>query len=358
VKRSDRLDLKAGEWVEVRSRTEIVATLDEHGRLDELPFMPEMLQYCGRRLRVSRRADKTCDYIQAWSIRRMTDTVHLEGVRCDGSGHGECQAGCLIFWKEAWLNRVDGSIIRLEDGTDASRSSTQCGNEGMVGNIFAASHVTDAAGETVYSCQGTDVPKYTSPMKGWDPRQYIRDLRSGNLATGLAGDSRSGRALEFILEVLTVLRALIISVFNRVQAKRHGAPYPFIEGTATNTSIDLLHLQAGEVVQVRTKEEIMATLDHKQRNRGLWFDSEMLPYCGGIYRVLRPVHQIIDEKTGKMIKMKNPCIILEGVVCRSDFHRLCPRAIYPYWRENWLRRANDASVVSVKEISGSCTAFR
>jgi hypothetical protein len=41
------LDLKAGEWVEVRSREEILATLDERSRLENLPFMPEMLHYCG-----------------------------------------------------------------------------------------------------------------------------------------------------------------------------------------------------------------------------------------------------------------------------------------------------------------------
>ena len=55
------LDLKAREWVEVRSREEILATLDERSRLENLPFMPEMLHYCGQRLRVFKRADKTCD---------------------------------------------------------------------------------------------------------------------------------------------------------------------------------------------------------------------------------------------------------------------------------------------------------
>jgi hypothetical protein len=37
------LNLKAGQWVEVRSREEILATLDERGRLENLPFMREML---------------------------------------------------------------------------------------------------------------------------------------------------------------------------------------------------------------------------------------------------------------------------------------------------------------------------
>jgi len=79
----------------------------------------------------------------------------------------------------------------------------------------------------------------------------------------------------------------------------------------------------------------------------LWFDSEMLPYCGGIYRVLRRVYKLVDEKTGKMVKMKYPCIVLEGVVCKAEYHRLCPRAIYPYWRESWLRRATKPPSESV-----------
>jgi hypothetical protein len=80
----------------------------------------------------------------------------------------------------------------------------------------------------------------------------------------------------------------------------------------------------------------------------------MLPYCGGIYRVLRRVHQIIDEKTGKMIQMKYPCIVLEGVVCKSDYHRLCPRAIYAYWRESWLRRATPVSSPRLQQVAGAC----
>jgi len=112
-----------------------------------------------------------------------------------------------------------------------------------------------------------------------------------------------------------------------LQERRRDKFYPFVEGTAEKSPVERLNLQPGELVEVRSKEEIMATLDKSQRNRGLWFDSEMLPYCGGIYRVLRRVHQIVDEKTGKMVNMKNPCIVLEGVVCKSDFHRLCPRAI-------------------------------
>jgi len=340
-RRTHGLNLKAGEWVEIRSPAEILATLDARGHLENLPFMPEMLQYSGKRFRVFKRADKTCEYTQGWSIRRMTDSVHLEGVRCDGSGHDGCQASCLIFWKEAWLKRAEGDMVPADRLQPTAVPISPASGLVTVDSLIASSKSTNSEGETVFVCQATEVPKFTSHMSFWDPRQYIRDLRSGNLDSGLAGRSREHRLLELILTLTRMLHASIIGFFNELQARRQGARYPFIEGTAAKTPVELLDLQPGELVEVRSKEEIMATLDKDQKNRGLWFDSEMLPYCGGIYRVLRRVHRIVDEKTGKIVNMKNPCIVLEGVVCKSDYHRLCPRAIYPYWRENWLKRALD-----------------
>ena len=95
--------------MEVRSAAEILDTLDEQGRLDGLPFMPEMLEFCGRRIRVQSRAHKTCDTILASGFRQMESAVHLRELRCDGSSHGGCQAACLLFWKNAWLRPVDES---------------------------------------------------------------------------------------------------------------------------------------------------------------------------------------------------------------------------------------------------------
>jgi len=342
---SVHLGLKAGEWVEVRTREEILATLDERGRLGNLPFMPEMLQYCGKQFRVFRRADKTCDNIENWSIRRMTNAVHLEGVRCDGEGHGGCQASCMIFWKEAWLKRATKNVVSSE--SLQSDGNLPAGDSGLctVASILGASSRTDWKGETLYSCQATELLTFTSYMRSWDPRQYIRDLRSGNLATGLAKDSRSHRALEVVLGILRILRSVTFSLFNTIQEKRHRRPtYPFLGGSAKKTPMELLNLQPGELVQIRSREEIIATLDKQDRNRGLLFDGAMLTYCGGIYRVLRRVHRIVDEKTGKMMDMKYPCIALEGVTCRWDYHRLCPRdTCTPYWRESWLKRAVDTS---------------
>ena len=40
--------LRVGDWVEVRSKDEILQTLDRDGRLDGMPFMPEMFAFCGQ----------------------------------------------------------------------------------------------------------------------------------------------------------------------------------------------------------------------------------------------------------------------------------------------------------------------
>src|SRR5262249_53320403 len=100
--------LHAGDWVEIRSREEILGTLDNQGQFDGMPFMPEMFAFCGKRFRVAKRAHKTCDTAYTFKGRKMRDAVHLEGLRCSGEAHGGCEAACLIFWKTTWLRPVCG----------------------------------------------------------------------------------------------------------------------------------------------------------------------------------------------------------------------------------------------------------
>lgn len=342
------LNLEAGEVVEVRSDQEIFATLDENGRLDAMPFMSEMLQYCGKRFRVFKQAHKTCDNIKPWSMRRVKHAVHLTGVRCDGQAHGNCDAGCLIFWHEAWLKRSQPEFLnesRLGDTNTPARQPQADVPLQSSGRILAtlqqaARRGTDpASGEEIYSCQATDLREFSSDLPWWDLRQYVRDIKSGNLRRG-TGDSTPEKLLETLLSCLDLLRVLLIEVFNKMQEFRKGVRYPHIEGSLGTTPTVELKLQPGEFVEVKSKDEILATLDRRNRNRGLLFDSEMVRYCGGTFRVLKRVHQIVDEKTGKILRMKSPCIILEGSACVSEYHRLCPRAIHHYWREGWLRRVD------------------
>jgi hypothetical protein len=307
----------------VRSESEILSTLDADGRRNGLPFMPEMLQFVGLRFRVLARADKTCDTITKTGGRRMRNTVHLE-TRCDGSAHGGCQARCLIYWNEVWLRRVDDGASGVV--TAGRGASALCTRERLQQATRDAVPAGATSTEDVrYRCQATELLGATSPLAWWDPRQYWRDWRSGNVRIGW------------------MLRVFATAAFNALQRWRGGGrTFPrMAEPTLTKTPVEVLDLQPGELVQIKTAEEIAKTLNVHSRNRGLWFDAEMVPYCGGTFRVEQRVEQIIDERTRQMLRFPTACIMLEGVVCRSQYssRRLfCPRRITPYWREIWLRR--------------------
>src|SRR6185295_2382971 len=117
------MKFRVGDWVEVRSKEEILRSLDKKGQLEGMPFMPQMFQYCGQRLRVYRRAHKTCDTVFPVRGRRVSDSIHLD-LRCNGEAYGGCQAACLIFWKTAWLKPVDDAEkpIVLSSRTEPRRS--------------------------------------------------------------------------------------------------------------------------------------------------------------------------------------------------------------------------------------------
>lgn len=55
---------------------------------------------------------------------------------------------------------------------------------------------------------------------------------------------------------------------------------------------------------MKSRKEIFQTLDTRERNRGMTFDTKMLRYCGERYQVLRWVERIINEKTGKMTHLR------------------------------------------------------
>jgi hypothetical protein len=349
VGRENRLNLKAGDIVEVRSLEEIRQSVDERGRVDAMPFMAEMLQHCGKRFRVQSIAHKTCDNIKPWNMRKVERAVHLSGVRCDGSAHANCDAGCLIFWHEDWLKKIDLDFKPASDldagvvENNLEKPSVDSNQFGQIEAFFRANAEKGKdpdTSETVYSCQATDLREFSSHLPSWNLWQYVKDLRCGNLSKRLA-DSKSEKALELLLGIIDVFRLLLVEAFNKFQSLRRGVQYPNIQGSQQPSPIlPELNLEPGEFVQVKSRQEILATLDRRNRNRGLLFDSEMLKYCGMTLRVFKRVNQIVDEKNGKILKMKSSCIILEGAACAADFHKFCPRAIYHYWREGWLRRVN------------------
>jgi hypothetical protein len=343
--------LRVGDQVEVRSREEILRTLDDKAELEGMPFMSEMFAFCGQRFSVYKRAHKTCDYVSpVIQSRRLHRTVHLN-TRCDGQSHGGCDAGCLIYWKEAWLKRLPAgnaeqieASVKLVSVAEVKSSQVGCTES----EVYSRGEVgANENGRQVYRCQATQVPYASSKLAWWDLRQYVEDYTSGNTSAWRLFSGMTYALYYNASEAGVGVGAAMRWIYNKLCWLWGGSKWPRIPGripAGNPTPVLQLNLQPGELVKVKSQEEILKTVDVNNRNRGMWWDAELVPYCGKTYRVAKSVRKLINEKNGEMLEMKTPGIILESVTCQARYSRcrmFCPRAMYPYWREIWLERASE-----------------
>jgi len=334
------MPMRAGDKVELRSPDEILASLDEHGALEGLPFMPEMLGFFGKQFTVEARVERACDTLDYTGVRRLRDTVVLDDLRCDGKAHAGCQARCRIYWKEAWLRPA---TVRQEQG-DATATAAFGDLDRLVRrNVHGASATPD---KPTFRCQATELLRASEPVGWWSARSFMNEFTSGNV-----GFWRFARMMTHIVigEIGRRLGLLSNLPFSADELKGQKSAPPAGK-----------EFQPGQLVQIRGKDAIRETLGEQGKNRGLWFDREMLSYCGRTARVKGKVERFIDERTGSVVELATDAYILDAVVCRSDESDgrwFCPRAIYPWWRECWLEPVNgdvDAEkVVSAKETRAS-----
>ena len=308
---SPRERLQAGDCVEVRPPEEIIQTLDASGTLNGLPFMPEMFRECGQRFQVAYRPLQICtDNVPVIDDQSRVrgfigdDVVLLEGVRCTGLEHGDCKRGCMVFWKDSWLRKVSGSAVPPQR-TPVARSVEK---------------LRSAASGPAYFCQSSEILKATRSLSKLDRFAVcLGDIREGNRRVG------------------EVLRHVCIWFFWRAHTTMRGA-YP--RGNQWPTPTEVLNLQPGEWVEVKSLAEITKTLDSSGRNRGLHFTPDMRLRCGQRYRVRSRASRLIAEGTGHMLSIKNT-VLLDGAVNEKAHNTFgsCPRRAYQYWREIWLKRA-------------------
>jgi hypothetical protein len=316
----------AGDLVELRPPADILATLDAEGRLDGLPFMPEMLAYVGGRYRVSARLERACDTIGSHStVRRIPDAVLLDDLRCDGVAHDGCQAGCRIYWKEAWLQPAAREAAPRREVSAADLGALTR----RVSNVVTG--VDDNA--PVYRCQATTMVEASVPVtRRESPHSFVEELRSRNVGP--------------VRFVRVVARTLAEGVARRLHLISYGLFMPY-DASRRDRGAETPELRPGQLVRIRSKEQIARTLGPNGKNKGLWFDREMLVYCGKTARVLRRIDRFVDERTGKMHELRNDCYVLDGIVCsgdRSTGRRFCPRAIYPFWRACWLEPISELTL--------------
>ena len=104
----------------------------------------------------------------------------------------------------------------------------------------------------------------TTTLRRRDLRHFVQDLTSGNV-----------RPWNFV-------RYSLLATSN-VLGSLHPAwgRYPTVRGLAGSTTpTAVLNLMPGEWVEVRSKEEVMRTLDTRKRNRGLFFDVRCSGFVG------------------------------------------------------------------------------
>ncbi len=338
---SRKLGLKAGEWVLVRSKDEILATLDKNGRLDELPFMPHMLQYCGQRLRVAKHAHKVCGTQHSTVSGSMNDAVVIEDLRCNGSGFGGCEASCLFVWKEAWLKRAD-------DAAGATTPPFTTGAGCTEADLWAATKLPpspeDAALGPRYVCQATQMTAATRPLPYWSLPHFVEDYKSGNQRIGTIVGAIFFALYYRLAESGLGFGSALRWLYDKIQGLRGGTPYVRRMGHLPlngPTPTQKLDLQPGELVTIKSHSEILDTVNLNLVNRGMGFHPELVPFCGKTFQVKARVRHIINEKTGHLMELKNPCIVLDGIHCAGFYTKpmFCARDCFPYWREIWLERA-------------------
>ena len=305
--------LRVGDWVEVRPALEIAQTLDADGTLDGLPFMPEMLEHVGGRFRLLRKAEKTCIEMPGgqYAVRELlrNDVFLLEGLRCSGAFHDGCQRLCMLFWKAAWLRKVD------EGGRENAPDLNQL-------SALNSKLKTKSAPERYY-CQSTQLATATRVepftwleilIKCW------RDVWSGAVTP------------------VKMVELILVPLYRKIRDRTVGRPY--LRGPLKRTPVGDLALQPGEVVEIKSLEEMRHTLDANGRNRGLVCDIELEVFAGTTDRVKARLERMISEATGEMRKVE-ATVILEGNTCMcARVVGGCPRLDYCYWREVWLKRAN------------------
>ena len=97
----------------------------------------------------------------------------------------------------------------------------------------------------------------------------------------------------------------------------------------------------GDIVRVRSEEEIKSTLNVFGQLQGCMFMPEMLPFCDTKQKVLKPLERFVDERDYK-VKICKGLVLLENLNCEgtSDYGR-CDRSCYYFWREEWLEKQNN-----------------
>jgi len=142
------------------------------------------------------------------------------------------------------------------------------------------------------SCQGTQLHQITHKRNRLNVGQYVDEVNLNRVSVTALATSFCGGML------------------GRIAGSNQS-----VVGTQKRTPVSDLKLSVGDVVTVKSRSDIIKTLDANGKNRGLWFDPVMLRYCGQTLKVTKRITTLVDESSGKIRQLKISSVVLEDLQC-------------------------------------------
>jgi hypothetical protein len=109
--------------------------------------------------------------------------------------------------------------------------------------------------------------------------------------------------------------------------------------------MSLHRFKVNDIVKVKTREEILGTLDPSGKRDGCLFMKGMWNHCGQKWKVLKVVENVFDEHRFLMYEIAAPQYLLDGSICdgvtEGETDR-CDRSCYYFWNEEWLAEPDHA----------------
>ena len=195
-------------------------------------------------------------------------------------------------------------------------------------------HLKVKSDESHYFCQSTELSKSTEAFPPGESERFRRarilltEIRNGDLG---------------ILQALQLNTVYLWQKFLR----RLGCDN-WLHGPNKRTPTQSLNLQSGELVKIKSRAQIVETLDRHGCNRNIGICYEMIRCCGRVAEVRHRVDRLINERTGEMREIANTVALRnigrsgslgEECLCYGQLGD-CPRGELMYWREIWLERVN------------------
>ena len=117
-------------------------------------------------------------------------------------------------------------------------------------------------------------------------------------------------------------------------------------------------LRRGDIVEVCSASEIVATLDHQGALSAMPFMPEMIPYLGRRYTVSARADKICDTigSTLRSRRMRDT-VLLDDLRCNGCAHGGCQADCRIYWNEAWLKKVDVLAAPAIKQDPAEVAAL-